>query len=47
MKFQGGDNRRGKIQGRGARKAKAPICVMGDRKALTQIHPEPRRCEIE
>jgi hypothetical protein len=43
MKFQGEGTRRARIQGRGDRKAKAPIWVSGEEKALAQIHVDPRR----
>jgi hypothetical protein len=42
-KLQGGRSRRGRIQGRGARKAKATMCVRGADNALAHHHPDPIR----
>jgi hypothetical protein len=47
MNFKGEESRRVRIQGRGARKAKAPMCVSGEIKVMPQIHPDPRRWEVQ
>jgi hypothetical protein len=47
MNLQGEGRRRGRIQGRGARKAKAPMCVNGEERALAHIHGDPRRWEVQ
>jgi hypothetical protein len=47
MNLQGMGRRRGRIHGRGEMKAKATMCVSGEERALAQIHPDPKRLEVQ